>query len=277
MSFEYQGKETVTTIKELINLKGRRALITGATGGLGKVMADTLAELGADLVLVDRPDTDFQSLTETLIQRWGIKIQHRHCDLEQQNHRAELMEWLKSCGEGLNILINNAAFVGTSDLQGWGVPFEEQTVETWRRALEVNLTAIFDLCQGLTPLLKAAEGASIINIASIYGMYGPDWSLYEGTSMSNPAAYAASKGGLIQFTRWLATTIAPNVRVNAISPSGVFRNQPEAFVQRYEAKTPLGRMATEGDFRGVVAYLASDMSKYMTGQNLAVDGGWGVW
>lgn len=267
----------MTTIKELSNLKSRRALITGATGGLGKVMADTLAELGADLVLVDRPGSDFDGLSATITKRWGVKVEHRFCDLEHQDQRTELMAWLKSNGQGLNILINNAAFVGASDLQGWGVPFEQQTVETWRRALEVNLTAIFDVCQGLTPLLKAAEGANIINIASIYGMHGPDWSLYEGTSMSNPAAYGASKGGLIQFTRWLATTIAPNVRVNAISPGGVFRKQPDAFVRRYEAKTPLGRMATEDDLRGVVAYLASDLSKYMTGQNLAVDGGWGVW
>lgn len=267
----------MTMIKELMNLKGRCALITGATGGLGKIMADTLAELGADLVLVDRPGSDIQSLSETLTQRWGIKVRHQHCDLEQQEQRTELMDWLKSSGECLNVLINNAAFVGTSELQGWAVPFEEQTVETWRRALEVNLTAVFDLCQGLTPMLKVVEGASIINIASIYGEYGPDWSMYEGTSMSNPAAYGASKGGLIQFTRWLATTIAPQVRVNAISPGGIFRNQPRNFVQRYEAKTPLGRMATEEDFRGSVAYLASDLSKYVTGQNLAVDGGWGVW
>lgn len=267
----------MTTLKELMSLKGRRALITGATGGLGKVMADTLAELGADLVLVDRPGSDFQSLTEGLIQRWGIEIQRRHCDLEQQEQRSELMNWLRNSGENLSILINNAAFVGTSELQGWAVPFEEQTVDTWRRALEVNLTAVFDLCQGLTPMLRAADGASIINIASIYGKYGPDWSLYDGTNMSNPAAYGVSKGGLIQFTRWLATTIAPRVRVNAISPGGVFRNQPEKFVPRYEARTPLGRMATEDDFRGAVAYLASDLSKYVTGQNLAVDGGWGIW
>jgi NAD(P)-dependent dehydrogenase (short-subunit alcohol dehydrogenase family) len=267
----------MTTIKDLINLKGRRALITGATGGLGKVMADTLAELGADLVLVDQPGSDFDSLNANLSERWGVRVEHRFCDLEQQTQRTDLMAWLKSGGQGLNILINNAAFVGTADILGWGVPFEQQTVETWRRALEVNLTAIFDLCQGLTHMIKAAEGASIINIASIYGVYGPDWRLYEGTSMSNPAAYGASKGGLIQLTRWLATTIAPSVRVNAISPGGVFRNQPETFVKRYEAKTPLGRMATENDFRGVVAYLATDMAKYVTGQNLEVDGGWGVW
>jgi NAD(P)-dependent dehydrogenase (short-subunit alcohol dehydrogenase family) len=95
--------------------------------------------------------------------------------------------------------------------------------------------------------------------------------------MSNPAAYGASKGGLIQLTRWLASTIEPNVRVNAISPGGVFRNQPELFVKRYEAKTPLGRMASEDDFRGIVAYLASDMARYVTGQNLKVDGGCGGW
>ena len=267
----------MTTIKELMNLKGRRALITGATGGLGSVMADTLAELGADLLLVDRPGADFQSISQILSQRWEARIQHWHCDLEQQDQRAELIDKLKCSGEGLNIIINNAAFVGTSDLQGWSVPFEEQTVETWRRALEVNLTAAFDLCKGLTPILKSAEGASIINIASIYGESGPDWRLYEGTSMSNPAAYGVSKGGLIQLTRWLATTIAPHVRVNAISPGGIFRNQPEKFVPRYESRTPLGRMASEDDFRGAIAYLASDMSKYVTGQILAVDGGWGVW
>ena len=267
----------MTTIKELISLKGRRALITGATGGIGKIMADTLAELGADLVLVDRPDVDFKKISEPLIQRWGVKIQHRHCDLEQQDQRVELINWLKSSSEGLNVLINNAAFVGTSELKGWGVPFEQQTVETWRRALEVNLTAVFDLCQGLAPMLKTSEGASIINIASIYGELGPDWGLYEGTNMSNPAAYGASKGGLIQFTRWLATTISPQVRVNAISPGGIFRNQPEKFVARYNARTPLGRMATEDDFRGAIAYLASDLSKYVTGQNLAVDGGWSSW
>jgi NAD(P)-dependent dehydrogenase (short-subunit alcohol dehydrogenase family) len=277
MSFEYKRAVTVTTIKQLINLKGRRALITGATGGLGRVVADTLAELGADLILVDRLEPDLDSLSKNLTERWGVKVEWQVCDLEQQAQRTELIASLKSSSHGLNILINNAAFVGNSELQGWGVPFEEQTVDTWRRALEVNLTAIFDLCQGLTPLLKVAEGANVINIASIYGMYGPDWGLYEGTSMSNPAAYGASKGGLIQFTRWLSTTIKPNVRVNVISPGGIFRNQPEEFVRRYEARTPLARMATEDDFRGTIAYLVSDLSKYVTGQNLLVDGGWGVW
>jgi len=131
--------------------------------------------------------------------------------------------------------------------------------------------------KGLTPLLRNSGTGSVINIASIYGMLGPDYSLYEGTAMGNPAAYAASKGGLIQLSRWLATTLAPAIRVNTITPGGVFRNQPDVFVERYKSRTPLGRMATEDDFRGAIAYLASDMSAYVTGQNLMVDGGWGAW
>ena len=266
----------MTTIEQLKDLKGRTALITGAAGGLGRVMATTLAELGADLILVDLPNTDISGLISSLKERWGINVEFVSCDLEQEVQRAVLVSQVNERYSSLNILINNAAFVGTSTLLGWSVPFEKQTVATWRRAFEVNLTAIFDLCQGLVPLLRLSEGASIINIASIYGLYAPDWSLYEGTTMSNPAAYSASKGGLLQFTRWLATTIAPDVRVNAISPGGIFRGQPASFQCRYILKTPLGRMATEEDFCGVVAFLASDLSRYMTGQNLVVDGGWGV-
>jgi len=266
----------MTTLDALMKLSGRRALITGACGGLGRVMAPTLAELGADLVLLDRNDTSLAEQAEEIAKQWGVNVVARHCDLESQSERDALIGELLLEGR-LDILINNAAFVGTSGLKGWGVPFAEQSIETWRRALEVNLTAAFHLCQGLAPLLRASGHGSIINIGSIYGEYGPDWGLYEGTSMSNPAAYGASKGGLMQLTRWLATTLAPRVRVNAISPGGVARGQPATFVARYEARTPLGRMATEDDFRGVVAFLATDMSAYMTGQNLLVDGGWGVW
>lgn len=267
----------MSTINELGNLSGRRALITGATGGLGKVFADTLAELGADLILVDLPSSDFQTLGKSLIKDWGINVESHPCDLEAQSQRTDLIKKLMSSGLGLNILVNNAAFVGTSDLPGWNVPFEDQSIDAWRRAMEVNLTAVFDLSRGLAPLLRSSKNGSIVNIASIYGIYGPDWSLYEGTGMNNPAAYGASKGGLIQLTRWLATTIAPEVRVNAISPGGIFKNQPEKFVKRYEDKTPLGRMANAEDFRGALAYLTSDLSKYVTGQVLQVDGGWGTW
>lgn len=266
----------MATIESQMRLHGRRGLITGAAGGLGRIMAETLAELGAELVLLDRPGTPLDAMAGEVQAAWGTDIAVRYCDLESQSEREALIAGLR-LEDRLDILINNAAFVGTSGLEGWGVPFAEQSIETWRRAFEVNLTAAFHLCQGLAPLLQAAGRGSIINIGSIYGEYGPDWRLYAGTSMSNPAAYGASKGGLLQLTRWLATTMAPQVRVNALSPGGIARGQAPEFVVRYEARTPLGRMATEDDFRGAVAFLASDMSAYMTGQNLSLDGGWGVW
>lgn len=260
-----------------MNMRGRRALITGAAGGIGRVIAKTLAELGADLVLVDRPESNYGTLIDDLGRDWGVRVQSLGCDLESQQDRDRLVALILKQSEGLDVLVNNAAFVGTSGLTGWTTDFEHQTVDTWRRALEVNLTAAFDLAKGLVPLLKQNKRGSMINIASTYAKYGPDYSLYAGTEMGNPAAYAASKGGLIQLTRWLATTLAPDIRVNTISPGGVFRNQPEVFVQRYVARTPLARMATEDDFRGAIAYLASDLSKYVTGQDMAVDGGWGIW
>lgn len=268
----------MTTLSTLLDMSGRQALITGAAGGLGKVMALTLAELGADLILVDRPGTDYTALVTAIEATRPVFVTTIDCDLEQPVQRSQLLAQVLADSAGLSVLINNAAFVGTSGLPGWVTPFEQQSVATWCRALEVNLTAAFDLVKGLAPALRASGHSSIINIASIYGHMGPDYSLYEGTAMGSPAAYAASKGGLIQLTRWLATTLAAdNIRVNAISPGGVFRDQPEAFVARYARRTPLGRMATEDDFRGTVAYLASDLSGYVTGQNLMVDGGWGVW
>lgn len=265
------------TIEKLISLKGRKALVTGATGGIGGAITKTLAELGADLVLVDRPGSIYEPLVKLIEHNSCGQIYTFDCDLEVQNERDRLVAFVGQLSGNLDVLVNNAAFVGASDLPGWAVDFEEQTVETWRRALEVNLTAVFDVTKGLKHLLERGEGGSIINIASIYGSYGPDYSLYKDTNMGNPAAYAASKGGLIQLTRWLATTMAPRVRVNSISPGGVFRNQPEIFVERYKSRTPLARMATEEDFCGAIAYLASDLSLYVTGQNLAVDGGWGIW
>lgn len=264
-------------LSKLMSLKDRRALITGGNGHIGRIIALTLAELGADLILVDRHGSDYRELINEIKNNFKVDVQTYDCDLGIQNDRKKIISTLCNEDTSLNILINNAAFVGDTNLEGWVTDFDKQSVETWRSALEVNLTAAFSLIQGLSPLLKKSKGANVINIGSTYGTWGPDHRLYEGTSMGNPAAYAASKGGLIQLTRWLATTLASSIRVNTLSPGGVFRNQPETFVKKYNARTPLGRMATEDDFRGAIAYLASDLSSYVTGQNLAIDGGWGIW
>jgi len=265
------------SLKILSHMAGRRVLVTGGTGHLGRVIAETVAEQGAAVVLLDRPGSPFQEAEAQLKQTWGCECHSLACNLEDEEARNDAIQAILNDGKPLHCLVNNAAFVGTSDLQGWSTAFEQQSLNTWRRALEVNLTAPFHLSQGLSPLLRRSKGANILNITSIYAEQGPDWRLYEGTSMGNPAAYGASKAGLTQLTRWLSTTLAPDVRVNAISPGGILRNQPEAFVQRYVAETPLARMAKEDDFRGAVAFLVSDLASYMTGQILGIDGGWGVW
>lgn len=264
-------------ISQLMDLQGRVALITGGSGHIGAAMADALAELGCGLYLADRDAVSLDDLAARIVAAWHVPVWTRVVDLEDESARIDMSDDVRTICGRLDILINNAAFVGDSKLSGWVTRFEDQGMEAWRRALEVNLTATFHLSQLLAPLLKANGRGSIINIASIYGIVGPDLGLYADTSMGNPAAYAASKGGMVQLTRWLATVMAPEVRVNCISPGGVERGQPQVFRERYIARTPLGRMATEEDLIGAVAYLASNLSAYMTGQNLLVDGGWTTW
>lgn len=263
--------------KHLSSMTGRQTLITGATGKIGRIMSETLAELGSNLILVDYPGSDMTSFGSHLTKNWKVDVCQIECDLESEKDRINLIKKVKKYGRGLNCLINNAAFGGDTDLKGWISPLKDQTLDTWRRAIEVNLTAPFHLSQEFSSELQSAKGGNIINIASIYAHLGPNWTLYDGTKMGNPAAYSASKGGLVQLTRWMATTLAPDIRVNSISPGGLFREQPEVFVKRYSEKTPLARMATEEDLIGAVGFLSSDLSQYVTGQNLTLDGGWSIW
>lgn len=265
------------SLAQLMNLKGRTAVITGGGGHIGAAIGDALAELGAAVAVLDRTDEICARTATRIAADYGVKTLPLKVDLADEAAvkavPARVVEELGS----LDILVHCAALVGTTPLVGWGVPFEEQNIDTWRQALDVNLTSAFILTQAAAEPLAAHGRGSVITIGSIYGMVGPDLGLYEGTKMGNPAAYAASKGGLLQFTRWLATVMAPKVRANMITPGGVERGQNETFKERYLKRTPFGRMATEEDFKGAAAYLASDLSAYVTGQNIAVDGGWTVW
>jgi NAD(P)-dependent dehydrogenase (short-subunit alcohol dehydrogenase family) len=265
------------SLREMMSLAGRVALVTGGAGHIGRAIANGLAELGANIAICDIAATAGADAATAVARDFAVNAAAFPCDFEQGGAVKDLPRRVRERFGRIDILVNCAAFVGTSGLEGWAVPFERQSPETWRRALEVNLSAPFILIQSAAEDLANSGHGSVINISSIYGLAGPDWRLYEGTSLGNPAAYAASKGGLIQMTRWLATTMAPKVRVNAIAPGGVFRDTQEPFLGRYISRTPMGRMATEEDFKGAVAYLASDLSAYVTGQCLAVDGGWTAW
>ncbi|MFH1075682.1 MAG: SDR family oxidoreductase [Pseudomonadota bacterium] len=265
-------------ITELMNLENRKALVTGGAGHIGLIICETLLELGATVTLTDMDETACHekciSLNKQGYKGHAIPLA---ADLADINDTKQVVINAANKMGGLNILIHSAAFVGTTKYPGWTVPFENQTIEAWDAAMRVNLTAAFLLIQTAKPYLEESKNASIIMIDSIYGLLGPDFRIYKETNITTPAAYAASKGGLLQLCRYLATLLAPHIRVNAITAGGIWRGQPELFCQRYCEKTPLKRMATEEDFKGGIAYLASDLSAYVTGQNLIIDGGWTAW
>lgn len=257
--------------------KNRIIIITGASGHLGISAAKEFKKLKYKLILVDKNLSQLRLLKKQISQDGYENVEIYKCNLESQLSRDDLIKKINKKYSTIDVLINNAAFVGTTKLAGWNEVFEKQSISTWRRAIEVNLTAPFHLSQGFFSSMSKGKSSSIINIISTYGFLGPNWNLYKGTKMGNPAAYAASKGGLLQLTRWLSTTLAPNIRVNSISPGGIFRNQNKKFVKRYIERTPLRRMAYEKDIVEALKYLASERSSYVTGQNIIIDGGWSVW
>lgn len=267
----------MATLSELLSLDSKRILITGGAGNIGTKVAEVFVELGAQVVLCDRELDDLHAVENHLKSYWpGCEVECVESDLEYECSRLSLADIVVEEGRTIDALVHCAGFVGTTSLEGWVDEFEKQSLQTWRRAFEVNLTSAFHLSQMFAKSLSQSNG-SILFFSSIYGVLGPDYSLYGSTGMGNPAAYASSKGGLIQLTRWLATTLAPDVRVNCVSPGGVARDQDKDFVEKYISKTPLARMATEDDFKGVVALLTSDAGSYITGQNIMVDGGWSTW
>ncbi|MCG7323087.1 MULTISPECIES: SDR family oxidoreductase [Arsenicicoccus] len=257
-------------------LRGRTCLVTGAAGPLGSVLADALATEGATVIAVDLHAQGVAASTEQLPTPCDQTHQALAADLLTRDGLDAAESAARSAGS-LDVLVNNAAFTGTSGVPGYAVPFEEQTDDAFELALRLNLTAPFSLARRLAPMMCASGHGSIINVSSIYGLVGPNMGLYAGTRMGNPAAYAVSKGGVAQLTRYLATVLAPDIRVNAFAPGGIARGQDDAFTRRYESLTPLGRMGSEDDFRGVVTWLAGDASAYVTGQVIAVDGGWTAW
>ena len=265
------------SIASLARLDGRVALVTGGAGHLGGAIADTLAELGATVCVLDVVAAGAAATAARLRTTYGTPSEALVVDLADDASVADVPRQIReSCGR-LDILVNNAALVGTTALRGWAVPFADQRVDTWRQALDINLTAPFLLTQACHPMLQESGAGSIINIGSIYGMSAPVMSLYGGTGLGNPAAYAASKGGLLQLTRWLATVLAPAVRCNAVALGGIERGQTSEFVGRYVERTPLARMGREEDLKGAIAYLAGDLAGYVTGHTLVVDGGWTTW
>lgn len=264
---------------DFFSLKGKTTLVTGASGLLGQQHAIALAEAGANVVALDIDKAKCERLMETLISRDHLALQ---IDVTDSASLVRAREHILEKYGQIDVLVNNAAINDMFENPAMAAEqsrFEHYPVAMFRKSLEVNVTGIFLASQVFgTPMAERGSG-SIINIASTYGMVGPDQSIYKNgqgqQAFYKSAAYPTSKGAVLNFTRYLASYWGKKgVRVNALSPGGVQNGQEEWFVRNYSEKTALGRMAKPFDYKGAIVFLASEASLYMTGANLVVDGGW---
>jgi NAD(P)-dependent dehydrogenase (short-subunit alcohol dehydrogenase family) len=268
----------------LFSLANKTAIVTGALGLLGKHHCRALAEAGAHVVVTDLDGAGCEAFARSLGNGSLPEALGCQMDVTSPDSILQARDRIVTRFGGIDILVNNAAIndmvenASTSASQ----TFERFSLEQWRRSIDVNLTGTY-LCLQIFGSVMAEQGrGSIINIASTYGIVGPDQALYrkpDGTQdFYKSPAYPATKAAVLSLTRYLAAYWGNRgVRVNALSPGGVQNGQEDFFVRNYAARTPLGRMATATDYRGAVVFLASDASAYMTGANLIVDGGWTAW
>jgi gluconate 5-dehydrogenase len=254
----------VKKLSEVFDLSGRVALVTGGSRGLGKEMAEGLAEAGASLMLLARREQWLQPTTEEFTSR-GFKCEGAICDVSDPNDvRAAVDRTLRTFGK-IDILVNNAGIT-------WGAPAEEMPLDKWQKVLDVNLTGAFLFCQSAGRHMLERRSGSIINVASIAGLIG---TMESGQPI---VGYVAAKGGMLAMTRELAAKWARRgVRVNAIAP-GFFPSRMtekvlEASGPEIAANVPMGRVGLEGELKGVAVFLASDAAGYVTGQTIVVDGG----
>src|SRR5687767_723963 len=275
------------TILDKFNLKDRVAVVTGGGGQLGFEFSKTLAEAGAAIVVADL-NMELANKTVKRLADSGYSAFAFSLDVTRLESTRELVAETKKLFGRLDILVNSAALDPKfdPDAAAKGIApgaFEDYPLDQWNAALNVNLTGMFLVTQAcVKQMIAQGKKGSIINICSTYGLNGPDQRIYRKADGSQPAFkpvyYTVTKAGVLGFTKYLsAYYMETEIRVNALTPGGVFNAHDETFVKNYAAKTILGRMARKDEMNGALLFLASDASSYMTGNNLVVDGGWTAW
>ena len=272
------------SIFKKFDMTGKTAIITGAAGLLGKQFCLALAQAGANVVMADLEKKPVLE-NEVEFREIGLNALALEVDVSDPDSTKSMVERALTVFGSVDVLVNSAALDPKFDSAGVSAQganaFESFSLDAWRQALDVNLTGMFLSSQAaVVPMLKQGQGV-IVNICSMYGLVGPDQRLYErpdGTRQFKPVYYSTTKAGVLGFTRYLATYYAgKNIRVNALTPGGVFNDHDEVFTTQYSARTVLGRMANLDEMNGAMLFLCSDASSYMTGSNLVVDGGWTAW
>lgn len=264
------------TIQQLFDLSGKAFLVAGGARNLGRDMATALAEAGADGIITSRDMSSGENAAQEISAATGRKVLSLLLDATDENDVARVIAETKGKFGRLDILINCVGG-GGGGAAGASTELEKRPLESWKALQNANVTAPFLLCKHAVPVM--GEGGSIINIASIAGIIGRDRRVYPGGMPPQPIDYAAAKAAIIGMTKDLAAYLGPRgIRVNAISPGGFERDQPQQFINDYSDKTPLRRMGRDGiDLKGAAVFLASEASDYITGHNLVVDGGFSIW
>jgi NAD(P)-dependent dehydrogenase (short-subunit alcohol dehydrogenase family) len=264
--------------QNMFRLDGKVAIITGAAGLLGLQHATALSDFGANVILTDLDHEICEQRASDIRRQSGVETAGIRSDVRDESSWKSLLEQTVSRFGRIDILVNNAAFTTQSRSANYNVSFSNFPLEDWQQILEVNLTGTYIGCQIIGSEMAKQRSGSIINMASLYGVVSPHHRMYLGTEIHQPAAYSISKAGVIALTRYLGTLWAEQgVRVNCITPGGVYNEHSTSFTSRYAALSPIGRMAEKEELRGALVYLASAASAYCTGHNLVVDGGWTAW
>ncbi len=262
---------------DLFDLSGRVAIITGGAGLLASEHAIALSAYGAKVVLADIAEQKCKDAADAL-KKQGVDVYPKFCDVTKKESWQILLDAVLTEFGKVDILINNAGFTNQSKSENFDNAFEDFPLDDWNAIMHTNLSGTFLGCQVAGKQMLRQGKGSIINMASMYGVVSPNHRLYPGTGISQPVAYSVSKHAVIGLTKYLATLWADKgVRVNSLTPGGIFNDHDEKFMERFKQLNPLGRMADKAELHGAVVYLASDAGSHVIGHNLIVDGGWTVW
>jgi 2-deoxy-D-gluconate 3-dehydrogenase len=273
-------------VLEGFSLNGQVIIITGGAGLLGREYALTVTQAGGQAVIADIDREGAEQAADFVAGETGQRPVSMQVDVSVKESVVGLVDQMLERFGRVDGLVNNAALDPKFDTQHAHQhtnSFEDFPLELWNQGLVVNLTGMFLCAQAVAPAMLHQEKGSIINISSTYGLVGPDQRLYSSDDpqekqVSKPVIYSVTKSAVLGLTRYLAAYWAgKGIRVNALTPGGVFNDHDDEFVRRYSARTPLGRMADKAEYNGALLFLLSDASSYMTGGNLVVDGGWTAW
>jgi NAD(P)-dependent dehydrogenase (short-subunit alcohol dehydrogenase family) len=245
----------------MINLNNKIIVVTGGSGLLGKAILNEIKQSGGTAINID------------INIKTNLKLHNFNCNITNNKKLESIIRLILNKYGRIDGWVNNA-YPRTPD---WNQDFEKISIDSWKKNIDIQLNSVFSCCQKVLIEMKKQGFGNVVNIGSIYGIVGPNFDIYENSKITMPAAYSAIKGGVITFTKYLASYYGKyNIRVNCVSPGGIFNNQSVEFIKQYESKTPLKKMAKAEQISPAIVFLLSDSAEYITGHNLVVDGGWTI-